>query len=107
MINDSVELSELDDSFKESYFDIIRRFYALFEQIYIYYTNVTTYLNDIKDGKYIEFTIDALIQLKEGKRLIAEIMHHYAAMLLLLDRLIPSVARERIVTCYVRYMGSS
>ena len=34
-------------------------------------------------------------------------MHHYAAMLLLLDRLIPAVARERIVTCYVRYMGSS
>ena len=28
-------------------------------------------------------------------------------MLLLLDRLIPAVARERIVTCYVRYMGSS
>ena len=28
-------------------------------------------------------------------------------MLLLLDRLIPAVARERIVSCYVRYMGSS
>jgi len=33
-------------------------------------------------------------------------MHHYAAMLLLMDRLIPAVARERIVSCYVRYMGS-
>lgn len=39
--------------------------------------------------------------------MIAEIMHHYSAMLLLLDRLIPAVARERIVTCYLRYMGSS
>jgi len=68
---------------------------------------VNQYLNDIKDGKYIEFTIDVLLQIKEGKRLIAEIMHHYAAMLLLLDRLIPAVARERIVSCYVRYMGSS
>ena len=28
-------------------------------------------------------------------------------MLLLLDKMIPSVARERIVTCYVRYMGSA
>ena len=34
-------------------------------------------------------------------------MHHYSAMLLLLDRLIPAVARERIVSCYVRYMGSA
>ena len=64
-------------------------------------------MNDILDGKYIEFTIDALLEIKEGKRLISEIMHHYGAMLLLLDRLIPAVARERIVTCYVRYMGSS
>ena len=31
MINDSVELSELDESFKESYFDIIKRFYDMFE----------------------------------------------------------------------------
>ena len=61
MINDSVELSELDESFKESYFDIIRRFYDLFEQIYLFYTSVNQYLNDIRDGKYIEFTIDALI----------------------------------------------
>ena len=68
---------------------------------------MSQYLSDIRDGKYIEFTIDALIQIKEGKRLVAEIMHHYAAMLLLLDRLIPAVARELIVACYVRYMGSS
>ena len=61
MINDSVELSELDESFKESYFDIIKRFYDLFEQIYLFYTSVNQYLNDIRDGKYIEFTIDALI----------------------------------------------
>lgn len=107
MINDSVELSELDESFKESYFDIIQRFYDLFEQIYLFYTSINQYLTDIRDGKYIDFTIEALIQIKEGKRLVAEIMHHYSALLLLLDRLIPAVARERIVSCYVRYMGSS
>ena len=44
MINDSVELSELDESFKESYFDIIRRFYDLFEQIYLFYFSVNQYL---------------------------------------------------------------
>jgi len=107
MINDSVELTELDESFKESYFEIIKRFYDMFEQIYLFYVSVTQYLTDVQEGKYIEFTIEALIQIKEGKRLIAEIMHHYSAMLLLLDRLIPAVARERIVTCYLRYMGSS
>jgi len=28
-------------------------------------------------------------------------------MLLLLDRLIPSIARERIISCYIRYMSGS
>jgi len=31
MINDSVELTELDERFKESYLEIIKRFYNLFE----------------------------------------------------------------------------
>lgn len=31
MINDSVELTELDERFKESYLDIIKRFYDMFE----------------------------------------------------------------------------
>ena len=47
------------------------------------------------------------MQEKPGKQLIIETVYHYGAMLLLLDRLIPSIARERIVTCYIRYMGSS
>lgn len=61
MINDSVELTELDERFKESYIEIIKRFYDLFEQIFLFYQDVSQYLNDIQEEKYIEFTIDALI----------------------------------------------
>ena len=106
-VSDNADLLELDESFKESYLEIIQRFYTLFEGIYNYYTNLQGYLMDIKDGKYIEFTWDAILQDKDGKRNMVECVYHYGAMLLLLDRLIPSLARERIVTCYLRYMGSS
>lgn len=51
--------------------------------------------------------MEAVMQEKAGKQLVIETVYHYGTMLLLLDRLIPSVARERIVTCYIRYMGSS
>jgi len=68
---------------------------------------VTQYLQDIKEGRYIEFTFEAVLQDREGKRLVIETAYHYGAMLILLDRMIPAVARERIVACYVRYMGSS
>ncbi len=85
----------------------MERFYTLFESIFSYYNSVSTYLTDINEGKYIEFTLDAILADKEGKRLIIETIYHYGVMLLLLDRLIPSIARERLITCYIRYSGSS
>jgi hypothetical protein len=33
----------------------------MFEQIYLFYVSVSQYFSDITDGKYIEFTIEALI----------------------------------------------
>jgi WASH complex subunit strumpellin len=107
IIADSADLIELDESFKESYLEIITRFYTLFESIFKYYNNLNTFFIDIKEGKYIEFTFEAILQDKDGKRLMVESVYHYGAMLLLLDRLIPFIARERILTCYLRYLGSS
>jgi len=86
---------------------VIERFYNLFESIYGYYTTVTTYLSDVGEGKYIEFTLDAILQDSDGKTLIVETIYHYGVMLLLLDKLIPSIARERIIACYIRYMSGS
>jgi len=36
-----------------------------------------------------------------------EIFYLYGVMLLLMDRLIPSIARERLVICYSRYVGQN
>lgn len=106
-VQNSVALIELDESFKETYIDIIERFYNLFESIYAYYTSMTTYLTDVNEGRYIEFTLDAILADPEGKCLIVECLYNYGVMLLLLDRLIPSIARERLIVCYVRYMNNS
>jgi len=43
---------------------------------------------------------------KEGRRLLIEVHYNYGVMLLLLDRLIPSIARERMMVCYVRYKSA-
>lgn len=109
MLQESTELMNLDEAFKESYIDIVKRFYNMFESIYKYHQMLNVFLTDVADGKFIEFTLEAILAEKEGKRLIVEALYLYGAMLLLLDRLIPSVARERIVTCYIRYsnFGSS
>jgi len=46
------------------------------------------------------------MQEKEGKRLLTEAVYNYGVMLLLLVRLIPSIARERMMVCYVRYKSA-
>ena len=56
-----MQLIELDESFKETYLEIIERFYTLFESIYQYYVSVTTYLADVNEGKYVEFTLDVIL----------------------------------------------
>lgn len=100
-------LIELDEAFKETYLDIIERFYNMFESIYNYYMLVQTYLQDINEGKFIEFNLDNILQDNEGKVLLIESIYHYGVMLLLLDRLIPSIARERMISCYIRYMSGA
>jgi len=44
---------------------------------------------------------------KDGKCLLIEAYYSYGVMLLLLDRLIPAIARERMVVCYVRYKSAT
>jgi WASH complex subunit strumpellin len=60
----------------------------------------------VRENYYIDFTMEQIMQEKEGKKLLIEVFYNYGVMLLLLDRLIPSVARERMMVCYVRYKSA-
>ena len=47
------------------------------------------------------------MQNQEAKRLLIEAVYLYGFMLLLQDRLVPAIARERLVVCYIRYKGNN
>lgn len=106
MIQSNIDLIEIDEQFKESYLDIIERFYTLFESIFQYYQEINEFISRVRENYYIDFSIENIIQEKEGKRLLIEVYYNYGVMLLLLDRLIPSIARERMMVCYVRYRSA-
>ena len=50
--------------------------------------------------------MEQVLQEKEGRQLMIELYYNYGVMLLLLDRLVPSIARERMVVCYTRYKSA-
>ena len=60
----------------------------------------------MRENYYIDYALENVLGEKEGKRLLIEVFYNYGVMLLLLDRLIPSVARERMMVCYVRYKSA-
>lgn len=105
-IQSNIELIEIDEQFKESYLDIIERFYSLFESIYRYYAEINEFVSRVRENYYIDFAMENVLQEKEGRRLLIEVYYNYGVMLLLLDRLIPAIARERMVVCYVRYKSA-
>jgi WASH complex subunit strumpellin len=51
--------------------------------------------------------MEGIMAEKEGKRLLIEVHYNYGSMLMLMDRLIPSIARERMMVCYVRYKSGT
>ena len=106
-LQSSIDLIEIDEQFKESYLDIIERFYTLFESIHQYYLEINEFIERVDTGYFMEYNREAIILEKEGKRLMIEAISNYGIMLLLLDRLVPSIARERLVVCYVRYKSAS
>jgi WASH complex subunit strumpellin len=107
VIQNNIELIELDENFKESYQEIVVRFFDLFESIYVYYEDLRRFLDNVHQEHYIDHTIENILLNSEGKCLMLEIFYLYGVMLLLMDRLIPSIARERLVICYSRYVGQN
>jgi len=85
--------------------EIIERFFQLFESMYNYYKDFKTFIANVNEGYYIDYNFETLLQIQEAKRLMTESVYLYGVMLLLLDRLVPAIARERLVVCYIRYKG--
>ena len=53
---------ELDEGFRESYMEIIDRFFQLFESIYNYYKDFKTFVANVYEGQFIDYTFETLLQ---------------------------------------------
>jgi WASH complex subunit strumpellin len=84
---------------------IIKRFYQLFESIYMYLKDFLQFLKDLQDGVFIAQTLNNVLLNADGKQLVAEALYLFGVMLILLEERISGLVRERIVVSYLRYVG--
>jgi len=56
-----VRTIELDEGFRESYMEIIERFFNLFESIYNYYKDFKTFCANVNEGYFIDYNFETLL----------------------------------------------
>ena len=101
------ELFDKDEDFRENYIELIERFYSLFDSIYQYITDWKIFISQVKNGKFIQHTIDTILSHKEIRPVFVESVFSAGVMLLLVDKLIPGPMREKLIVSYYRYKGQS
>lgn len=84
-----------------------QRFYALMQGIVNYWSDVQTILERLKNGYFITHTIDSILEDVDGKQLLCEAFFLYGTILLLLEKLVPGKARERLIIICYRLQGHS
>ncbi|XP_023037497.1 WASH complex subunit homolog 5 [Drosophila willistoni] len=102
-IEESRELSELDDEVRSSHLPLIQRFYLAFQSIHHYATDLQQFIDELNTGYYIQQNLETLLQDEEGKQLLCESLYLYGVILLILDFHISGDVRERLMIAYYRY----
>ena len=68
---DKIRTSEkfsLDDNLRESYSEILIRFYAAFQSVHKYILDLNAYVDDLQDYNY--GNLDSIFQDEEGRQLL-------------------------------------
>ena len=106
-IESSAELVARDEDVWENHGDVIVRFFTLFESIYKYAKDFARCLEDLREGVYIQQTLEGVLLDEDGKQLICEVLYLYGVLLLLMDARIDGTVRERMLIAYYRHKGAS
>jgi len=106
-IESSPELIARDAEVWEAHGRIVCRVFALFEAVYTYIKDFAKCVSDLRDGLYIQQTVESVLEHDEGKQLMCEALYLYGVLLILLDVKIEGSVRERIVITYYRHKGQA
>ena len=90
--NDSNEpdnLLELEREFAINHRASILEYYELFYSIYNYQKELNTFIHDLTQGYYIQYTVESVLLDVDGRALLCESVWLYGVILMLMERLLP------------------
>ena len=102
-VSSSAALVDLDGELSDTFFDLLRRSYQLFESVVVYARDFNKFVDDLEQGFYIQHTLDSVLLDDSGRQLMCEALYLFGVMLLLLERHFPGPVRERMVVAFYRH----
>jgi WASH complex subunit strumpellin len=106
-IDASVDLIDLDEEFRENNMVVLERFYQLFDSIFRYIQDLVSFYEDLTEGNFVHHTLEGILLVNDGRQLMVESLYLYGVMLLLMEKRIPGVCREKMIVAYYRYRGAA
>lgn len=94
-----------DDELPEDAVKISGRFYALWDGIARYHEDLCAWIQQLKDGFYIQDTLAGISRHPVGRALLAEAIAQLGWALLLMDEYVPGLRREQMLVAYARHQG--
>ena len=107
--NDSNEpdnLLELEREFAINHRASILEYYELFYSIYNYQKELNTFIHDLTQGYYIQYTVESVLLDVDGRALLCESVWLYGVILMLMERLLPVSVHSATVHIVVLFAFS-
>lgn len=102
-IEGNAELEAIEDELRESCSDYMERFFVFVNAAAVYYLELRHHLNDLKEGAYMQCTLDRALESDLGLQLLAESMAIFGCLLLLMEHLMSGFAREKLLVAHLRH----
>ena len=104
-IENDEKLMNKNEELRETYLELLVKFYLSFESIHRYAVDLERFLSELDEGNYIQQSIESVLMDYDGKQLLCEALYLMGVILLTLDHNIEGAIRERILVAYYRYSG--
>ncbi len=96
-----------DEELRETYIELLAKFYLAFESVHRYAVDLERYLAELEEGVYIQQSVDSVLLDDDGKQLLCEALHLLGVILLTLELAIEGPVRERMLVAYYRHYYSA
>uniref|UniRef100_A0A8D8QYM0 WASH complex subunit strumpellin n=1 Tax=Cacopsylla melanoneura TaxID=428564 RepID=A0A8D8QYM0_9HEMI len=102
-IESSQQLQEHDEKIRDTYLEVLVRFYVVFENIYKFAINLNQFVENLENNVYIQESMENIFLDQEGCQLMCETLYLYGVMLLVTELYVPGSTREKLLVSYYRY----